>query len=104
MGKTHVSNRSESKNFDHTSGLGTRHDVVEGEGAGKTMTTDRNAFVRSFVDHPVVDVFDQQWICNALLSEGIEYVTQIPSSKAELVKIKGIGAKSADKILEVLNG
>jgi DNA-directed RNA polymerase alpha subunit len=40
---------------------------------------------------------------NALLRNGIEFVADIPSSMAKLLKLEGMGKKSAESIIEFLN-
>ena len=111
MGKTYTYDRSrDSRNFDHTSGLGTRHDVhkidVEGkdlvEEKSKGITTNNNAFIKG--SQLVVSVFNEYpYISKVLDENGIKFISQIPNDYESLVNLKGIGKKSAIKILEVID-
>jgi ribosomal protein S13 len=95
-----------SKNFGHTSGLGSRHDshlADEKNKPVKGITTDNNAFVKGTQIVESV-FFDLPYVVAVFRENRISLISQVPRTFESLIKIKGIGKKSAIKILEVLNG
>ena len=107
MANPHVSDRScDSKNFSHTSGLGDRHDKHQPDEKKKPIkgiTTENNAFVEGA--QTVAKLFYEfPYIVSVLETEKIHFISQVHSDFNLLIKIKGIGRKSAARIMEVLNG
>lgn len=105
MVSPHVYDRSkDSKNFGHTSGLGSRHDQHKADETGKPVkgiTTEDNAFVKD--SQTVAKIFYKfPWIVNALEAQRMHFISQVPNNFDSLVKVKGIGKRSAMRILEAL--
>lgn len=101
--KTYEDERSGSRNIGHKV-LDTKKFEDDGEENALVMTSETNAFVKSNQGRILVsEVFDEYpYIVNSLKNKGIDYIDEIPMDSDSLVKIRGIGKKSAELILETL--